>query len=86
MMGYGGFDGMGGLGWIWMILVWALVVGLVVWGVSAVFSGRRGGNEAQPLEILRTRFARGEIGEAEYEQAKRTLTGQPLRTDDRLVK
>ncbi len=77
MMGYGGFGAMAGLGWIWMVLVWIVVVGLVVWGVSALFDGRTGGKEVDPLEIVRRRFARGEISQAEYEQAKRTLVSTP---------
>ncbi len=73
MMGYDGFGAMGAFGWLWMVLVWVVVVGLVVWGVSALFGGRASGNEADALEILRKRYARGEIGQAEYERAKRAL-------------
>lgn len=73
MMGYGGFGAMGAFGWIWMVLVWVVVVGLVVWGVSALLGGRTGGNEADALEILRKRYARGEISQAEYDQAKHAL-------------
>ena len=73
MMGYGGFGAMGAFGWIWMVLIWVVVIGLVAWGASALFAPRSGPREATPLEILRRRYAGGEISEAEYEQAKRSL-------------
>ena len=76
MMGYG-FDG-GGLGWIWMLgglLVMIGFVVLIVWAVGAV---SRGGASREPdrptaLDILRERYARGEITQQEFEQAKKTL-------------
>ncbi|OGO56940.1 MAG: hypothetical protein A2Z32_01035 [Chloroflexi bacterium RBG_16_69_14] len=76
MMGYG-FDG-GALGWIWMfggLLVMVGFVVLIVWAVGAV---SRGGTSREPgrptaLDILRERYARGEITQQEFEQAKKTL-------------
>ncbi len=57
-------------GWVWMgIWIFALVV--MVWLITRSPDARRGTQE--PLEILRTRFARGEISHAEYEQARRVL-------------
>lgn len=72
MMGYGDFGMMAGFGWLWMVLVWAVLVALVLWGVGAAF-GTRGTPEPTPLEILQRRFAAGEITSAEYEQARRAL-------------
>jgi putative membrane protein len=76
MMGYG-WDG-GPLGWIWMLgglLVMVGVVVLIVWAVSAVSRGTANREPERPaaLEILRERFARGEITQAEFEQAKKIL-------------
>ena len=76
MMGYG-FDG-GALMWIWMLgglLVMVGFVVLIVWAVAAV---SRGGPSREPerptaLDILRERYARGEITQQEFEQAKKTL-------------
>jgi len=76
MMGYG-FDG-GALGWMWMLgglLVMVGFVVLIVWAVGAV---NRGGTSSEPgrptpLDILRERYARGEITQQEFEQAKKTL-------------
>lgn len=58
-------------GWLGLLLVVALVA-LVVAGIAwAVRSGSR--SSADPVEILRRRFARGEISAEEMEQARRTL-------------
>ncbi|MCC6175720.1 MAG: SHOCT domain-containing protein [Chloroflexi bacterium] len=77
MMGYGGIAGMGLFGPVGMLIgmaFWVVVVVLAVWGVSTLFSGASGPQHAEePLTILQRRFARGEINQAEYDQAKRTL-------------
>ena len=72
MYGFGGW-GMG-LGMLWGGLLWLVIIGLLVWAVIA-FTGSRRGQSAddEPVEILKRRFARGEITEAEFEQAKRRL-------------
>jgi uncharacterized membrane protein len=60
-------------GWAWMgIWIFALVV--MVWFITRSPDAHR--SKQEPLEILRTRFARGEINQAEYEQARRVLDPQ----------
>ncbi len=76
MMGYG-FDG-GGFAWIWMLgglLVMVGFVVLIVWAVAAVGRGGTSGEPGRstPLDILRERYARGEITQQEFEQAKKSL-------------
>ena len=82
MWGYG-FGPMLGFGLL-HLLFWIAVIALVVWVVRTLFffGGRpRGGPwgwqqqppPETPLEILQKRFARGEISEAEYQQAKKAL-------------
>ncbi|MHB8619362.1 MAG: SHOCT domain-containing protein [Chloroflexota bacterium] len=73
MMGYGfgTFGGMG-LGMLWGTLVGLAIIGLLVWAVIA-FAGPRRHADETPLELVKRRFARGEISEAEFEQAKRRL-------------
>lgn len=69
----GGSDlGMGVGGWLWMVLAVVLVVAVVSAAVSAI--PRR---DRPPIDdasqILKARFARGEISKEEYEQARRLL-------------
>ncbi len=77
MMGYG-WDS----GWaagFWMIGGLLLLVGVVVLVVWAVNSMSRNGRSTpseprpNPNDILRERFARGEITEQEFEQARKVL-------------
>ncbi len=67
---------MGFGGWLWMIL--AIVVGVAIivalaWLVAAALPGRQRSTADDAAQILRARFARGEISEQEYEQARRLL-------------
>jgi len=68
-----GFElGMGLGGWLWMVLGVVLVV-VVVWALVAAVAGRDRPAAEDAGQILRARFARGEITQAEYEQARRLL-------------
>lgn len=69
------FGGMGFFGALLMVLFWAGVALLVVWAVRASVSTPRGMANDAPLDILKRRYAAGEINRAEYEQARRDLTG-----------
>lgn len=62
---------MGGFGMLVGLLGWAVIVALIVWGTSALFAQHD--SSVTALEILRRRYARGEITEAELEQARRSL-------------
>ena len=75
MMGYG-FPFFGGFGWIFMVLFW----GLVIWGIVALVRGsvgtgynHGGSHEKTPLDILKERYARGEINKEEFESKKKDL-------------
>lgn len=71
MMGYGW---MAGSGWLWLLFCVAAIA-LVVWAVLALLAPRRPSVEDDALEILKRRYASGEINQAEYELARRTLGG-----------
>jgi putative membrane protein len=75
MDGLGGHGwGMGlGMGWWWIIGI-ALVV-LVVWLVSRTANKNNSGNPPgkSSLDILKDRYARGEIDKAEFEERKKDL-------------
>lgn len=73
-----------GSGWWWGMGLWTLaglaltigVVVLIVWAVVNVSRRAEAGGRAPqqtPLDILRERYARGEITAEEFEQAKRIL-------------
>ena len=79
MMGGYGWGGGGGFGIIGMLLWWVLIIlGIVLigkWLLSG--GGPAGGRSAgdRALEILKERYARGEIDKNEFEQRKRDLSG-----------
>lgn len=58
----------GGLG---MLLIWLIPIALAIWFFSS--SGKRSRqdtSEKTALDILKERYARGEIGQEEFEQKK----------------
>ena len=79
---------MSGSGWLLGLLVFAAFILFVAWGISVIFrrDGHRYGPPPPPIppmapqhpvdpaiQILRERFARGEIGEADFVSASRAL-------------
>ena len=67
---------MAGMGWpmlLLMLLLWGGVIALILWGVSSLFPSGHEDVEADALEILRRRYARGEISREEFLQACETL-------------
>lgn len=72
---------MGGFGWGWSGPIFMLVFwGLIIWGVAAVAggigqpsSGNSSGRPDSPLEVLKKRYARGEISKEEYEEMRKAL-------------
>jgi putative membrane protein len=76
MMGWG--YGMGWFGTILMALFWiAVIVGIIFlirWlFVSTGAKGHGAISEDSPLEILKRRYARGDINKEEFEQKKKDL-------------
>lgn len=72
----GGWGWMSGFGWIFMILFWGLVIFGVVALAKWMFStgdSVAGGGARPPLDILKERYARGEINRDQYEQMRRDL-------------
>jgi len=58
-----------------MLLWWAIIIGGIALAVSGLISLSKGqpgkkrlANDNQPLDILKERFAKGELSEEEYEQ------------------
>ena len=73
---------MGGFGWGWfmpifVILFWVLIIWAVVAQVHGTSQSRGSdsgsGRPGSALEVLKTRYARGEISKREYEEKKKDL-------------
>ena len=71
-MGYGGF----GFGWIFMVLFWSLVVLGIIYFLKQLMGGPKVSLRKESAEdILKKRYAAGEITEDEYNKRLTVLTG-----------
>ncbi len=75
MMGPWMITGFGG--WWTMGIIWLVVIGLIVWLVVYLARGSgttsSTGGDVKALDILKTRYARGEIDKKEYEEKLKDL-------------
>lgn len=77
-----------GFRWVWMLfgilmmlLFWGGLIALIVLAIRSFSSPRRPSNYVEPrasprptpLDILKERYARGEISKTEYEEMRRDL-------------
>ena len=82
---YGGFGIFGAIVVLAGFVFWGLVIAALVLGVRWLLRQNRQDQSAppassaapaeDPLDVLRHRYARGEIDEEEFERRRRTLTG-----------
>ena len=82
MMNFG-FGPFGGFGWIFMILWWGLIIAGIVALIKWLVGQSRCNHDHEkparpaggsPLEILKERYAKGEIDRKEFEDKKKDLT------------
>jgi len=59
--------------WMFGPLVTLFFMALCIGMMFLMMRGRHGGRGNYPLDILKERFARGEITQAEYEERRRVL-------------
>lgn len=71
MYGYG--MGWGWFGFILMIAFWVLVILGIVYLVKAIAGRGASSKEETPLDILKKRYARGEIDAEEFARKKKDL-------------
>ena len=78
MMGGYGFPMMGWAGGLGMLLFWGLVIAGIVWLVRSTSQGRehpvdKGPLSESPLDIIKRRYASGEITKEQFDEMKRNL-------------
>jgi len=78
-MMYGLYNGYGGWehGWfgggIMMVVFWVLLIALIVWAVRGV-NDKKSSSDQSALNILKERYAKGEIDKKEFEEKKKDLS------------
>ncbi len=73
MMQWGNWGWGMGFGWVFMIVFWALVILGVVYLVQMATRGGKSIGQETPLDILKKRYAKGEITKEEFERMKDDL-------------
>ncbi len=74
---WGLHDGMGWwmvFGGFWMLVFWAAIIGLVVWGISRTSRRDDRDHIDSPMEIAKRRLARGDLTRDEYEELTKALS------------
>lgn len=69
----GSWDGFGVLGWLSMLVFWILLILGVIALIRYLAKSGSSKENKTPLDILKERYARGEINKKEFEEKKRDL-------------
>jgi putative membrane protein len=72
MMGYG-FGGLGFAGMLLWWLIWVIAIAAVVYIVMKLLKGSTEAVSDSPVNILKKRFARGDITKQQFEEMKKEL-------------
>lgn len=74
MMHWGYDWGMMGFGWFFMVIFWVLVIIGVIYLIKLIIPGAKcGTKEETALDILKKRYAKGEVSKEEFEEKKKDL-------------
>ena len=74
MYGYEHY-GMGAWGWWWMILVWVIIIVAAIFIIKSIVGKGTGSQHHEtPLDVLKRRYAAGEITKEQFDQMKKDLT------------
>lgn len=60
-----------GMGWGWIVGLILLI--FIFWMIAKSNTGKQQGPEESALDVLKKRYARGEIDKEEYEEKKKDL-------------
>ncbi len=76
--GYDGMMGFGFGGFVVMLAWWAVIIYVIVWAIRQIANGgsrHDGVRRASAMDILKERYAKGEIDKREFEEKKKDLIG-----------
>lgn len=60
-------------GWFMMVIIWIAPVALIVWAISRGRDDSDGRHGKSALDILKERYAKGEIDKEEFESKKKGI-------------
>jgi putative membrane protein len=58
----------------WMVVFWGVLIALIVWGIRKLTDRGDSIRKQDPLNVVKERYARGEITKEEFEQQKKDLS------------
>jgi putative membrane protein len=68
------FGGWGMLfGGLWMLVLWGGIIALIIWGITRLTRHNEAMRKSTPLDLVKERYARGEITKDQFEQIKKDL-------------
>ena len=63
----------GPMGMLSYIIFWFLIIMALIWLIQTIFTSENGSSKPSPLEILKHRYATGDINRDEYEEMRKSL-------------